>query len=354
MGSMVKRTGFLIVGIGDTKISKAEQKFLERPEVAGVILSKHNYHDKSQITELIEALHGIKPGFIVSADHECGIVQRFEEGFTKLPIPMEIGRHYDEDKDAALKTAYAYGVVVGAEMREINMDLSYLPVMDVAYSMNSENLTGAIKERAFHSDPEAVTELSKAVVTGLHNSSLPACGKHFPGHGSVRGDTHTDITRDSRTRPEIEAHDLYPFADMIEKKYLDCIMLSHIVYEAINDTPASLSEHWIKVVLREQLGFDGIVCTDDLDMKGISDVNSAMLKKAMDAGCNLLLICWRKVPKLEQLMSDFSDDEIDHYNRLSSEHLGVIDTHIHNRIPQGSDAYEKAVAIINNFNNRVG
>ena len=354
MSSIVKRAGFLIVGIGETKISKTEQKFLKHPAVAGVILSKHNYHDKSQITELIEALHGIKPGFIVSADHECQIVQRFKKGFTTLPIPMDIGRYYDIDKDAALKTAYAYGVVVGAEMREINMDLSYLPVMDVMYSMTSKDLTGAIKERAFHNNPGAVTELSKAVVTGLHNSSLPACGKHFPGHGSVPGDTHTDIIRDPRTWSEIEAHDLYPFAEMIEKKYLDCIMLSHIVYEAVCDAPASLSEHWIKVVLREQLGFDGVVCTDDLDMVGSGNVDSATLKKAMDAGCDLLLICQRKVSELQQLISDFSDDEIDHYNRLSSEHLGIIDTHIHNRIPSGSKAYEDAVAVLNNLNNRVG
>ena len=345
MNRIVKRTGFLIVTIGGTKISRAERKLLKHPAVAGVILFGHNYRDKSQITELIEALHSIKPGFIVSVDHECRTVQRFKEGFTQLPMPIEIGQYYEEDIDVALNTAYAYGVIVGSEMREINMDLSYLPVMDIAH------FDGVIGGRAFHSDPKAVTELSKAVVTGLHNSSLPACGKHFPGHGSVFGDTHTDIIRDPRAQSEIEAHDLYPFAEMIEKKYLDCIMLSHIVYKAVSDTPASLSEHWIKVVLREQLGFDGIVCTDDLDMVGSGNVNSAMLKKAMDAGCDLLLICRRGVSELQQLISDFSDDEIDHYNRLSSEHLGVIDTHIHNRIPKGSEAYEKAVAMLNNLNN---
>ncbi len=348
MNSIIKRTGFLIVSIKGAEISKAERKFLKHPAIAGVILFQHNYHDKSQITELIEALHNIKPGFIVSVDHECQIVQRFKKGFTTLPIPMEIGQYYDEDKDAALKTAYAYGVIVGSEMREINIDLSYLPVMDIA------QFDGVIGKRAFHSDPVAVTELSKAVVTGLHNSSLSACGKHFPGHGSVPGDTHTDIIRDSRTLSEIEAHDLYPFAEMIEKKYLDCIMLSHIVYEAVCDTPASLSEHWIKVVLREQLGFDGMVCTDDLDMVGSGNVNSAMIKKAMNAGCDLLLICGRGVSELQHLISDFSSDEIDHYNRLASEHLGVIDTHIHNRIPKDSKAYEDAVAMLNNLNNRAG
>ena len=346
MNSIIERTGFLIVGIGGVEISTAERKFLKHPAVAGVILFRHNYHDKSQITELIEALHNIKPGFIVSVDHECRMVQRFEKGFTELPMPIEIGRYYDEDQAAALNAAYAYGVIVGSEMREINVDLSYLPVMDIAH------FDGVIGGRAFHSDPEAVTELSKAVVTGLHNSSLPACGKHFPGHGSVPGDTHTDIIRDPRTRSEIEAHDLYPFADMVKKKYLDCIMLSHIVYEAVCDTPASLSEHWIKVVLREQLGFDGMVCTDDLDMVGSGNADSAVLKKAMNAGCDLLLICRRRVSELQQLISDFSKDEINHYNRLSSEHLGVIDTHIHNRIPRDSKAYENAVATLNDLNNR--
>ena len=346
MSSIIKRTGFLIVSIGGTEISKTERKFLKHPAVAGVILFQHNYHDKSQITELIEALHSIKPGFIVSVDHECQIVQRFKKGFTRLPKPSEIGQYYDEDKDAALKTAYAYGVIVGSEMREINVDLSYLPVMDILH------FDGVIGGRAFHSDPEAVSELSKAVVTGLHNSSLPACGKHFPGHGSVSGDTHTDAICDSRAWSEIETHDLYPFAEMIEKRYLDCIMLSHIVYEAVSDMPASLSEHWIKVVLREQLGFDGMVCTDDLDMVGSGDVDSTVLKKAMDAGCDLLLICQREMAELQQLISGFSNDEIDHYNRLSSEHLGIIDTHIHNRIPRGSKPYEDAVAMINNLNNQ--
>ena len=344
MNSIVKRTGFLIVTIGGTEVSRAERKFLKHPAVAGVILFRRNYLDKSQITKLIDALHNIKPGFIVSVDHECRTVQRFENGFTQLPMPIEIGRYYDEDKDVALNTAYAYGVIVGSEMRDINIDLSYLPVMDIAH------FDGVIGGRAFHSDPEAVIELSKAVVTGLHNSSLPACGKHFPGHGSVSGDTHTDMICDPRTPAEIEAHDLYPFADMIKKKYLDCIMLSHIVYEAVSDTPASLCEYWIKNMLRERLGFDGIVCTDDLDMVGSGDVNSIMLKKAMNAGCDLLLICRRGVPELRRLISDFSNDEIDHYSRLPSEHLGVIDTHIHNRIPKGCDAYEKAVAMLNNLN----
>ena len=169
----------------------------------------------------------------------------------------------------------------------------------------------------------------------------------------MSGDTHTDIIRDPRTLAEIETHDLYPFAELIEKKYLDCIMLSHIVYEAVSDTPASLSEYWIKAVLREQLGFDGIVCTDDLDMVGSGDVNSAMLKRAMNAGCDLLLICRRGVPELRQLILDFSDDEIDHYNRLSSKHLGVIDTHVHNRVPKGCEAYEKAVTMLDNFNKQV-
>ena len=346
MNSIIDRKGFLIVNIDGLEVSEEERKFLEHPAVAGTILFAHNYRDRSQITELIESLHRIKPGFIVSADHECQIVQRFEEGFTQLPLPSDIGKYYDEDKEEALKTAYAYGLVVGSEMREINMDLSYLPVLDIAH------FGGVIGDRAFHGNPEVVMELARSVITGLHNSSLPACGKHFPGHGSVPGDTHTDVIRDPRPMSEIEAHDLHPFAKLIEGKYLDCIMLSHIVYEAVCSTPASLSEHWIKTVLRERLGFDGLVCTDDLDMVGSGNANAAMFKKAMDAGCDLLLICRRDVPELQRLLSDFSDDEIDHYSRLASEHLSVIDTHIHNRMPRGSEYYEDAVNRIENINSQ--
>ena len=342
--SIVDRTGFLIVGISGLEISPQEKDLLKHPAVAGVILYTRNYDNKSQLNRLIDALHAIKPGFIVSVDQECQKVQKFKEGFTQLPMPVEIGSYYDKDEEEALKLAYAYGIVVGSEMREINIDLSYTPVLDIAH------FSGVIGGRAFHNNPEVVTMLASEMITGLHNSSLAACGKHFPGHGSVAGDTHTDKIYDARTRSEIEAHDLYPFAKLIEGAFLDVVMLSHIIYKAVADVPASLSEYWIKTILREQLGFDGVICTDDLDMVGSGDVNAVALKRAMDAGCDLLLICQRGAPEIQRLLADFSATEIDHYSRLSSQHLQMIDRHIHNRIPTWSEHYLASVSRVKDFN----
>ena len=340
----MNRMGFLIVAIEGLKLSKKEQELLKHPAVAGVILFAHNYKNKSQITKLTKTLHEIKPGFIVSVDHECGRVQRFNKDFTKLPIPGEIGRYYDKDKEAALEVAYAYGVIVGSEMREVNVDLSYTPVLDIA---NNKEIIG---DRAFHQHPEVVVELAQAMISGLHNSSLPACGKHFPGHGSVVGDTHTDVIRDSRLMSEIEAQDMYPFSTLIKSKQIDAIMLSHIIYEAASDAPASLSEYWIKTVLREQLAFEGIICTDDINMAGSGDVDSTVLKRTMDAGCDLLLICDYSISPVQRLLATFSDAEIEHYSRQTSQHLDAIDSHIHNRISNDTRHYADAVSTIEHFN----
>ena len=345
MNNIVERTGFLIVALSGLEISRAERTLLTHPAIAGVILYAHNYHDRSQLRELTEALHSIKPGFIVSVDQECQSVQRFAKDFTRLPIPVKIGQYYDKDEEAALKAAYSYGLIIASELREVNVDLSYTPVLDMAH------FGGVIGERAFHQNPETVVALAKEMVTGLHNASLPACAKHFPGHGSVAGDTHTDVILDSRPMAEIEAHDLHPFATLIKDKYLDAVMLSHIVYDAVSDKPASLSEYWIKTVLREQLGFDGMICTDDLDMAGSGDTDPTLLKQALNAGCDLLLVCRRGEAELRQLIRGFSDAEIENYGRSASKHSDAIDTHIHNRIPRGSDHYTRALNIVESFNN---
>ena len=346
MNNIVDRTGFLMAGCEGLELSRAERDLLKHPAIAGVILFARNYSDRAQLTELTEALHSIKPGFIVSVDQECQSVQRFRDDFTQLPVPIEMGRYYDKDEEAALKLAYAYGVVIGSEMREVNVDLSYMPVLDTAH------FGGVIGDRAFHRDHEVVLALGREVVTGLHNGSLPACAKHFPGHGSVAGDTHTDKIVDSRPMSKIEAHDLHPYKTLIKGKFLDAVMLSHIIYDAVSDVPASLSEYWIKTVLREQLGFDGLVCTDDLDMVGSGDTDVAMLKKAMDAGCNLLLVCRRREAQLRELISGFTNAEIKHYSRLGAKHLDVLDTHIHNRIPRGTPHYKKAVDAVEAFNSQ--
>ena len=346
MSTIIDREGFLIVKIGGLEISPQEQDLLAHQAIAGVILYSHNYTNKSQLKELIEALHNIKPGFIVSVDQECQKVQRFKEGFTQLPSPIEIGRYYEKDEEAALKLAYAYGVVIGSEMREINIDLSYTPVLDMAH------FGGVIGDRAFHSDAKVVTALAREMITGLHNSSLAACGKHFPGHGSVSGDTHTDEIHDTRPIAEIEAHDLYPFTTLIEGSYLDAVMLSHIIYDAVSDSPASLSEYWIKTVLREQLSFSGLICSDDLDMVGSGNVDAAVIKRTMDMGCDLLLLCRRNLEQLRQLLDAFSDTDIRHYSRLNLQHVGAIDSHMFNRIPPGTKHYSTAVAKIKDFNSR--
>jgi len=241
-------------------------------------------------------------------------VQRFVDGFTAWRAAAGGGRLYDGDRGRGLRVARAFGRVVAQELRGVGVDFSLAPVLDL-----NTGKSGVIGERAFHADPLAVAALGRAFIGGLHDAGMMAVGKHFPGHGSAAGDTHDQVVRDGRGFDEIAASDLLPFKTLAAAGLLDAVMLSHVVYTAADAAPASLSRYWLHDVLRGQLGFRGPVFSDDLGMAGCAGLDTAALKRALDAGCDIALVCNDR-GMARDLMAGFADREIEHYNSSVARH----------------------------------
>jgi beta-N-acetylhexosaminidase len=228
-----------------------------------------------------------QPPLLIGVDHEGGRVQRFREGFTVLPAMRELGVAWDADPKGARRLAESVGYVLAAELRARGVDLSFTPVLDVDHGNSS-----VIGDRAFHSDPAAIGELGTGLMRGLRHGGMSAVGKHFPGHGHVKADSHHEMPIDERPLPALEQSDLKPFRRLIENG-LGGIMPAHVVYPAVDDKPAGFSATWLKQILRRQLGFNGMIFSDDLSMEGASTAGSVVERAyaAMRAGCDMVLVC---------------------------------------------------------------
>lgn len=274
---------------------------LEHPLTGGVILFSRNYENREQLCALTEAIHRARPGVLIAVDHEGGRVQRFKtDGFTVLPSMRTLGKLWEQDVLHSLKVATALGYVLGAELRACGVDLSFTPVLDLDYGNSS-----VIGDRAFHHDERVVTLLAKSINHGLHLAGMANCGKHFPGHGFVALDSHVAIPVDKRTKREILAHDAAPYQWLGDA--LSAVMPAHVIYPKVDSQPAGFSKKWLSI-LREEIGFNGVIFSDDLSMEGASVggsvVESASL--ALNAGCDMVLIC-NNPDKADQLLSGLSE-----------------------------------------------
>jgi beta-N-acetylhexosaminidase len=256
--------------------------------VGGVILFSRNYQSPEQLIRLTQDIHALRqPSLLIAADHEGGRVQRFREGFTALPAMRELGALWNHDQARGLELAQQVGYVLAAELRARGVDLSFTPVLDIDHGRSS-----VIGDRAFHSDPYAISELAISLSHGLHQAGMVSIGKHFPGHGHVQADSHHELPVDPRPYSEIEATDLIPFRHMIDNG-LAGIMPAHVIYSDVDERPAGFSERWLKQVLRRQLGFDGMIFSDDLSMAGASWAGDIVGRAhaALAAGCDMVLVC---------------------------------------------------------------
>jgi beta-N-acetylhexosaminidase len=261
---------------------------LRHPQTGGVILFTRNYRDPQQLAELCRQIHELRdPRLVIAVDHEGGRVQRFRDGFQSIPAMGQLGDLYDDDPRQALQCAQTFAWMMSAELLHYGVDLSFAPVLDIA-----DPVSDVIGDRAFHRDPEAIAHLANAWVRGMRSAGMEAVGKHFPGHGSVEGDSHHVMPFDRRSFVDIENLDLVPFRRVINT-HLAGIMMAHVIYEQVDKLAAGYSHYWIETVLREQLQFNGIVFSDDLSMCGAESVGGypERARLALAAGCDILLVC---------------------------------------------------------------
>jgi beta-N-acetylhexosaminidase len=302
--------GPVVVGIEGTELGAADRERLLHPLTGGVILFTRNFASPAQLKALTAEIHALRtPVLLIAVDHEGGRVQRFRDGFTAIPPMRTLGAAWDHDVAGAAREATRLGRTLARELRAHGVDFSFAPVLDLDHGASA-----VIGDRAFHRNPNAVAHLASAFRDGLRAGGVASVGKHFPGHGFVAADSHTDVPVDSRTLAQIAVDDLVPFGALV-KRGLEAVMPAHVVYPEVDSRPAGYSRRWLREVLRARLGFDGLVFSDDLGMAGAGmadEPNGGDLvgraAASVAAGCDMVLACndfvaaddllarWRPVP----------------------------------------------------------
>lgn len=275
--------GPLMIDVAGTVITDDERERLRHPLVGGVILFARNYETPDQLRRLCDAIHAVRsPRLLIAIDHEGGRVQRCREGFTSIPAMRTLGEWHDRDAKGAIENARCTGHTLAAELRACGVDLSFTPVLDIDYGSS-----GVIGDRAFHRNPEVVVALAGALIAGLRDAGMACCGKHFPGHGFVKADSHLAVPVDERSWEEM-ADDLLPYRQL----RLDAVMPAHVIFPGVDHRPAGFSPVWIDK-LRNEFGHQGVIFSDDLSMEGATAAGGIVgrAQAAWEAGCDMMPVC---------------------------------------------------------------
>lgn len=298
--------GPIMMDLVGTQISDTERELLLHPQVGGLILFTRNFESIEQIALLVSEVRSLRtPHLLIAVDHEGGRVQRFHEGFTRLPPASVFGEIYKQDQNKAREYAELTGWLMAAELRAINVDFSFAPVLDLAHGVS-----GVIGNRAFHSKPEIAATLAYAFMHGMSLAGMSGVGKHFPGHGGVAEDSHLALPVDHRDMETLIKADIVPFEKMIHN-HLPAIMPAHVIYDQVDDKPAGYSSIWLKQILRDRLKFQGVIFSDDLSMEaaGIGGSYGERALLALEAGCDMVLVCNHPdaVSEVIEALGDYSN-----------------------------------------------
>jgi len=276
----------LILDVQSYELDAQEKEVLAHPLVGGVILFTRNFANLKQLKELVQQIRlYAQHDILIAVDHEGGRVQRFREQFTHLPSAGSLLAHNTIHN--AKQLAFSSAWVMASELVACDIDLSFAPVLDL------NGISDVIGNRAFSSSIDETIELGRAYINGMNAAGMQATGKHFPGHGSVKADSHIDLPIDNRSPESIFEHDILPFSQLIKQGKLTAVMPSHVVYKQCDVLPAGFSSYWLQTILRQQLGFKGVIISDDLSMHGASFMGDhvSRAKAALSAGCDLILAC---------------------------------------------------------------
>ena len=293
----------LIIDIAGLSLEKKDGQRLQNPVVGGLVLFARNWQNRHQLTALCRSIKQLRADLLICVDHEGGRVQRFKtDGFTHLPPMRDIGK-LGQGVDGVLRAtrlATACGYVLGAELRACGVDLSFTPVLDLDYGVSD-----VIGDRAFDADALHVVLLAQSLMHGLLMNGMLNCGKHFPGHGFVSADSHTDIPVDHRTLEAIATTDMTPYRWL--GMVLTSVMPAHIIYPQVDSRPAGFSERWLRDILRGLLDFTGAIFSDDLSMAGARMIDGQAVNTtqaavaALKAGCDMVLLCNQSIGDGEEL-----------------------------------------------------
>lgn len=278
--------GSVMLDVKGLELTAEEREILRHPQTGGVIFFARNFEGPEQIQALTASIRAVRPELLLAVDQEGGRVQRFRNGFVRIPPMKALGDQFAHDPAKARQLARQWGWLMAAEVLAVGVDISFAPILDL-----DRGLSKVIGDRSFHGDPEVAIALLGPFIDGMHAAGMAATGKHFPGHGSVEADSHVDIPVDERSLAEIEAHDLRPF--MALASTLQGIMPAHVIFPRVDNRPAGFSPFWLQEILRKRVGFQGVIFSDDLSMEGagVAGSHADRAEAALSAGCDMVLVC---------------------------------------------------------------
>ncbi len=300
---MSDRLGPLMLDIEGLELSADDRQLLNNTLVGGVIFFARNFQSIEQLRSLVDSIRAIRPELILAVDQEGGRVQRFKSGYTRIPPMQSFLPLYEKNPEETLTFISDVGWLMAAEVLASGVDMSFAPVLDV-----DDSNCSVIADRSFSSSPQLVAIMADAFLKGMHEAGMAVTGKHFPGHGAVTADSHLELPVDSRSFAAIESADLIPFAVLMGQ--LDAVMPAHIIFSDVDENPVGFSSYWLRDILREKMNFDGVIFSDDLSMEGAASAGryGSRAKKALSAGCDVVLVCNNRSGALEVLRQLESDN----------------------------------------------